>query len=111
MPPLEWGAHLVNVLFDMGPCSYTGFGPVPLSEVEIAAWQFNRGMRLEPWECETIRRLSREYVSMSQEAESQSCPSPYSAAFSKEQVVKMEDAFLTQLAAVARKPTTSGKGK
>lgn len=77
MPPIEFGGHLVEILFDIGPATSTGFGPAPISEAELAAWQFNRGIRLRPWECETIRRLSREYVRMMHLAEKQGMPPPY----------------------------------
>lgn len=77
LPPVDEGGHLLDVLFQIGPVVATGFGAAPISELELAAWQFNQHTRLEPWECAIIRQLSREYAAMLSEATNPNCPAPY----------------------------------
>lgn len=76
LPPCDAG-YLVKYLFDIGPVEPGGMGPAPLSHREIEAWQRNTGIELNAWEATTLRRLSREYLSMSQDATSPTCPSPW----------------------------------
>jgi len=75
-PPCDAG-YLITYLFDAGPVESGGMGPAPLSHREIEAWQHNTGIELSPWEAKTLRRLSREYLAMAQDATSPSCPPPW----------------------------------
>jgi len=77
MPPLGAARHLVEALFDAGPVGYGAMGIIPLTHSEIAAWQANTGAELEAWQAQALRRLSHDYVSMSQKAESETCTAPY----------------------------------
>lgn len=78
-PPCE-AAYLVNFLFEVGPVESGGMSPSPLSHREIEAWQRNVGVELNAWEATTLRRLSQEYLGMSSEATSPSCPPPWTPA-------------------------------
>jgi len=51
--------------------------PVAIDEMDLLAWQFNRGITLSSFETETIRELSRVYAGSLVEASSPDCPPPY----------------------------------
>jgi hypothetical protein len=69
--------YLVDILFEIGPTMPGAMGNVPLSELEILAWQINRRRMLQPWEISFVRRLSAAFLSMHAEAEDRDCPAPY----------------------------------
>lgn len=77
LPDAGCAAHLVGYLFDAGPMSYGAAGAVPLQWQDLTHWQHNSGIALQAWEATTLRRLSRDYVTASQEAESPTCPAPW----------------------------------
>lgn len=78
MPPVDLGAYLIEVLFDVGPVQPLGMGGhVAISEQELLAWQINRGVKLSSWECETVKRLSSVYAGMLVDAREMHCPPPY----------------------------------
>ncbi len=76
LPPMGAAGHLVGYLFEVGPACYGAMGPVPLSHLELAAWQSNSGIELAAWEAQALRRLSGDYVAASQAAQAPDCP-PY----------------------------------
>lgn len=78
LPPIVAGAHLLNILFDVGPAKPMPMAsPVAIDEMDLLAWQWNRDTRLTPFETGTIRELSRAYASQLAEAASKACPAPY----------------------------------
>lgn len=91
MPSVEGVGYLIDFLWRVGPTMDSGMGRLPLSESELAAWQFNSGVRLSPWEAESLRRLSREYLGQSQQAEKHDCPAPYGIAQRREIVARKID--------------------
>lgn len=80
MPPTPVAAHLIEHLMDAGPVLHTGMGPAPLSWSEIVTWQQATGVDLSPWEAQTLRNLSAEYIAAGHEAEEADAPAPYSPA-------------------------------
>lgn len=76
MPPNP-APHITDWLTDIGIVGSDGMGAVPLSWGEIAAWQHNMALALEPWERRLLRRLSVAYVIEGRRAESESCPAPW----------------------------------
>ncbi len=54
----------------------TGMGVIPITHQELQSWQLNIGVRLRAWEARFICKLSKEYLSMTHEAEEIDCPSP-----------------------------------
>lgn len=62
MPPVEHGKYLLKYLHKVGPSMGTGMGAIPLTFGELQAWQQQTGLDLQPWEVETLRRLSSDYV-------------------------------------------------
>lgn len=78
MPPLKGGAYLVGILFEIGPALPAGMGGlVSISELDIAAWQSNRDLRLTAWEARTIKKLSQAYASESASASDPKALAPY----------------------------------
>lgn len=73
LPPIGFGGHLVDLLFDVGPSSA---GEV-ITFQEIVAWQRVTGVRLDAWEAETLRRLSHAYLAEIVEAKDPDRPAPY----------------------------------
>lgn len=84
--------YLVEILFDVGPTMAGGMGPVPISELELLAWQINRRRFLQPWEAQFVRRLSAEFSTMHADAEDQGCPAPWSP----DRIAPAEAAAVTQ---------------
>lgn len=78
-PDVECAFHVINYLFEVGPVMSNGMGTTSISSTELSSWQQNIGIRLRPWECRFISRLSKEYLSMTHEAEKIDCPSPCDA--------------------------------
>lgn len=78
LPPITAGGYLIELLFEIGPAQPLAMSsPVAISELEIAAWQNNRGISLSAWEAGTIRRLSQDYASALAKAGQASCPPFY----------------------------------
>lgn len=75
-PHLESAQHVLNYLFEVGPTMSTGMGVISLTNGELQSWQSNACVRLRPWEARFICRLSKEYLSMTHEAEEIDCPAP-----------------------------------
>lgn len=77
LPPLECAGHLVDRLWEVGPTSASGMGPVPLSFAELDAWQRQSGVRLTSWEATTLRKLSIAYLAEQSRAKKPDCPAPW----------------------------------
>lgn len=59
--PPEGVEYLIEWFHELGPCLSSGFGPVPLTYAEIAAWSALRRIALAPWEVQAIRALSETF--------------------------------------------------
>lgn len=79
MPPLDAAEHVVGFLWEIGPVLHGSMGAGPVTHEEIACWQQNIGVRLEPWEARFIRALSHEYLAESTRAESPDAQAPWQA--------------------------------
>lgn len=78
LPPLAFGAYLIEILFEIGPIKPAGMGvAIGIDEIDVYAWQCNQGVELTSWEARTLRRLSREYAHMLSQASDPACPAPY----------------------------------
>ena len=78
LPPVSGGAHLIEALFEVGPTQVVGMGSMaPISELELFAWQYNRGIEFQGWEADIIKRLSAEYAGEAHRARKPDCPPPY----------------------------------
>ena len=70
-------AYLFNIFLEVGPCLSTGFGRVRLTQQEIARFQENQQIRLQPWECQTLVRLSDAWIEQAAISDDYLCPPPY----------------------------------
>lgn len=78
LPPVTAGAHLLDILFEIGPVKPASMGgTVAIDEQDLYAWQCNQGVDLTAWEARTIRVLSREYSHMLTQAADPACPPPF----------------------------------
>jgi hypothetical protein len=78
MPQFEAGAHLLEILFELGPTKSSGMGQqVGIDEIDLVAWQYNQGVSLSPWEAKAVRTLSKEYAYMLGQASDVNCPPPW----------------------------------
>lgn len=69
-------AHLVAVLFGIGPLQPGAASASPLGHAEIAAWQANTGATLTAWESTTVRDLSILYAHTLRTAQDPAAASP-----------------------------------
>lgn len=66
-------AYILDYLFDLGVTE----GDTPLSHSEIANWQHNTGVELQPFEARFIKRLSVAYLHASYEMQSAEAETPW----------------------------------
>lgn len=77
LPEAHAAQYLIAYWQELGLCGASGFGPTPLTFLEIEAWQRSTALTLSPWEVLTIRRLSSEYVAMLSKATDPNMISPW----------------------------------
>lgn len=77
MPPIEWGGHIIEWLFEIGPVVHTGMGHTHIRDVDVCAWQENQEIALTPWECSLIIKLSKTYASGLVLFENPKSPAPW----------------------------------
>lgn len=65
--------YLIEYLFELGPTQ----GDAPLSHAELAAWQSNIGITLQPWEVRFLKKLSLEYLGEYRKAAEPDYPAPW----------------------------------
>ncbi len=78
MPPNPM-PHIIAWFIEIGITQSTGMGPGPLSWGELDDWQRQVAVTLSPWEVRLLRQLSVTFISESQKAECENCPSPWCA--------------------------------
>lgn len=74
--PEVTATHLLDYLFEIGPTFPGAMGAVVLPISEIASWQQQMGIRLQPWEIRAIRSASNEYANQLAISYDPACPSP-----------------------------------
>lgn len=78
LPPLEASLQpIVSLLFDAGPISSSGDGAVPLTWVDLQAWQGATGLCLPPWQLRLLRRLSADYLMELNQGAAVDAPPPW----------------------------------
>lgn len=79
MPPLDMdGAEELAAWFrSCGPAKSGGMGVTPLDWTDIAAWAALTAWPITPGDAETIRELSRVYVSALHEWDEKAAPAPW----------------------------------
>jgi hypothetical protein len=86
--------YLINILFEVGPTDTSGFGG-RLTDTALLHWQRNNNIRLQPWECKHLIRLSSVWIEQIKESEEPNCPAPYEVitTSTRELVSRKVDAF------------------
>lgn len=78
LPPLPATLQqIVGLLFDVGPVSNGGQGAVPLTWLDLQAWQSATGLCLPPWQLRLLRRLSADYLMELNRGASVDAPPPW----------------------------------
>lgn len=72
-PDLEYGMHLVLILFQIGPAKAEG----PLEERDLESWERRRGIQLAPWQADLVVSMSRAYVGEMHAAKEPSAIAPW----------------------------------
>jgi len=78
-PEIEDEEYLIDYWQDIGLASPGAMGMIPISSSEIRAWQDMSGVQLSVWEYQTLREMSREYVSQYNASNQKDTPPPYIA--------------------------------
>ncbi|MEO7494722.1 MAG: hypothetical protein ABIT83_17550 [Massilia sp.] len=73
MPSPGNAEYLLAHLWAVGPTS----GDAAISSTELRNYQDNMGIKLSPWECATLRRLSIDYLNESHRSTKADCPPPF----------------------------------
>lgn len=68
--------YLIKILFEVGPIDCSGFGG-RLTDAALTHWQWNNSVRLQPWECKHLIRLSSVWLEEFKKAEDPEYPAPY----------------------------------
>lgn len=79
MPPLIIAESLVDLFFKIGPVMVGPMGNAPITQMEIACYQFNQGARISSWTCDKLRELSMQYLATAHEAENIHAAAPWTA--------------------------------
>lgn len=77
MPEIEEGAQVIEYLQEVGPTLPGAMGPEPVTFAEIDAWSRTTGYDPTAWEAQTIRRLSRAFVSQYAKSKETNSPAPW----------------------------------
>lgn len=89
MPDLDWGAYLLDYLFEFGPVKADDALDPPF----ILAMQQVLGVKFKPWEARLLIRLSREYKAEMQAAARRDAPPPYEPAAKQWRYVQDKDSI------------------
>lgn len=76
-PPLYCAQYLIDYLFEVGPIISNGMGTTRITNTELAHWQYNVSLKLQPWESRFIVKLSGDYLAESHRADEHGCPAPW----------------------------------
>jgi len=69
--------YITDWLVEIGPTVAGSMGEVAIGWQDMAAWERLTGIKLDPWEARTIRRLSRVFANERSKAEKPDYPAPY----------------------------------
>ena len=76
MPPCT-APDLLQIFNEIGPAIFDSMGASAFTDAHIGWWQFNARVRLNSWECRTLRHLSKQYVQTLSAATKRDCPAPW----------------------------------
>lgn len=108
-PPPEFGANLVEYLFELGPVKKES----PIEPPDIPGWEHVLGVEFEPWQSRLLLQLSRAYHQEMHGAREWHAPPPWTPASkqwqwvrgkqSEENVKRMKAGAVTESAEVKPK--------
>jgi hypothetical protein len=75
LPYIESG-YVPELLYEVGPVSFSPMGAAPIDDVHLRAWMQNN-VELPPWLSRLLKRLSSDYLGESQRATKPGCPQPW----------------------------------
>lgn len=73
MPDAGAAGYLLAHFWQVGPT----VGEGAITAGELRDYQSNNGIQLSPWECNTLRRLSIDYLNETHRATDPDCPPPF----------------------------------
>jgi len=97
MPDLLAWEYLIDYLFEAGPVTSNGFGPEPLSWLELEAWSRLSQVKLDAWEALTLRKLSDHYSAQLVRSADPKCRAPDEPEQSREQIAEDVEAFFDRM--------------
>lgn len=78
LPPLDHDVRfIVEMLFEAGPVSTSGEGTVPITWIDLSAWQQSLGVSLPLWQLRLLRKLSTDYLIQNRAAVDPDTPQPW----------------------------------
>ena len=87
--------YMVDYLFSVGPVLSSTSGDSPITHQEILAWRKNMQIDLCPWEVQTLKDMSRQYLLKMIKSDHQDSPPPWIPEIDQEQgervVAKVKD--------------------
>ena len=75
--PPNPATYLTDWLFDVGPTMHAGMGETVITYGELAEWQRQMGLELDPWEAQLLRQLSGAYAAEAYHARKPERIAPY----------------------------------
>ncbi len=77
LPPVGLGAHLIPILFEIGPTVAGDMSSGPITFDNVDAWCRRIGVDLAPWESRWLVRLSKEWLGEQQKSCKHFAPAPW----------------------------------
>lgn len=97
MPDLLGFEYIVEYLFEAGPVGNNGFGPEPITWIELEAWAKLTQVDLDSWEASTLRKLSEHYSAQLVKSADPKCRPPGQEEQSREQIAADVEAFFDRM--------------
>jgi hypothetical protein len=77
LPPVDFGEHLIPILFEIGPVVPVGMGASNITCEHINPWCARMAIELQPWESRWLIQLSKEYLAEDRKACKHFAPAPW----------------------------------
>ncbi len=75
--PEPTATYLAEILLDLGPAVSSGMGLTAVTYTDIVNWMTATGVALSPWECQTLKAMSKAYANQAAISSDKNCPSPW----------------------------------
>lgn len=91
MPEVNSGFYLIGWLNELGLANYGLNGVIPLTFVDLQAWQTMTGRNVNPWESKTLITLSRQYCAQMNASGKKGCEAPFAAEITNDDMIRVRD--------------------